>query len=100
MGTQRIQLPSYGGSLDCVLSYGAHGDGVAALQTALIYCNNAKYVTGTLSYDVKTAESVGFIQAATGVDPADAIYGPKTRKILNWVYHDGTNGTCAKYDGS
>jgi hypothetical protein len=100
VGSQRIQLPSYGSSLDCVLSYGAQGEGVAALQTALIYCNNSGHVTGTKSYDENTAAAIAWIQAATGIDPADAIYGPQTRKTLNWVYHDGTTGTCATYDAA
>ncbi|WP_291416744.1 ABC transporter permease [Actinophytocola sp.] len=98
-GTRRVQLPSYDSSVDCVLSYGATGEGVSVLQTALISCNNARYVTLTHVYDQKTAEAVAWIQAASGAEFADGIYRADTRSVLNWVYHDGTAGTCARYDG-
>jgi peptidoglycan hydrolase-like protein with peptidoglycan-binding domain len=97
VGARRVALPSHSSSLDCVLSYGATGDGVETLQATLIYCNNAKYVTLTGTYDQKTAEAISFIQTASGTKAIDGVYGPETRAVLNWVHHNGTDGTCAKY---
>jgi hypothetical protein len=97
VGPRRVQLPAHSSSLDCVLSYGAKGEGVEALQAALIFCNNAKYVTLTGMYDQKTAEAVLFIQSAGGNQAADGIYGPETRASLNWIHHNGTDGTCTPY---
>lgn len=98
VGPRRVQLPAHSSSLDCVLSYGAKGEGVEALQASLIYCNNAKYVTLTGMYDQKTAEAILWIQTARGNQATDGIYGPETRATLNWVHHNGTDGTCAGYD--
>jgi hypothetical protein len=98
VGDRRVELPAYGGSPDCVLSYGAQGDGVKALQIALIYCNG-RVVDLSSTYDQQTYDAVVSIQAATGANPADGIYRPQTRMILNWVHHNGTDGICAKYDG-
>lgn len=100
VGTQRVQLPAYGGSADCVLSYGATGEGVKALQSALINCNNAVYVTMTGMYDQKTWEAIAFIQSATGTTPADGIYRPETRSTLFWNHDGGTTRECAHYAGT
>jgi hypothetical protein len=97
VGDRRVVLPSHSSSLDCVLSFGATGEGVDALQVSLIYCNNAKYVSRTGTYDQKTAEAIYFIQTASGNRANDGIYRPETRTTLKWVHHNGTDGTCVNY---
>lgn len=100
VGDQRVHLPAYGGSADCVLSYGAQGEGVKALQSALINCNNAAYVTMTGVYDQKTWDAIAFIQTAIGANPADGIYRPETRGTLNWAHDSGAAHECARYNGT
>jgi hypothetical protein len=100
VGDHRVEVPAHEGSADCLLSYGATGDGVRALQASLINCNNAGYVTITGVYDQKTWDAVVFIQVATGAKQADGNYRPEFRDTIYWLHVGAPNRTCVRYAGA
>lgn len=104
-GTKSVVHTSYGhsislpvsrasGSTDCIMSEGASGPAVTALQTALLLCNNQNLRTDG-EFGPITREALAAAQARSGATP-DGVYGPETRRSILWPsYLNGTFTGCA-----
>jgi Putative peptidoglycan binding domain len=81
----------------CVLGVGNQGSAVKTLQHALNRCYAPPYnnITAVLTEDgkfgSKTQAAVRAVQTFNGI-PHDGVYGPQTRRFMNWPSTDINSG--------
>ncbi|MFI6284381.1 peptidoglycan-binding protein [Streptomyces sp. NPDC051018] len=75
-------LPSYGGSVSCVLGSGNSSSAVRALQVNLNECYDAG-LTADGIFGPATKAALRHAQSRAGVT-ADGVYGPRTRDAIWW----------------
>lgn len=95
-------VPANGSSTNCIMSRGANGHHVQALQRALKECydvglNSEKDVDGI--FGPKTRSALWTAQGEAGTEQ-DGVYGPNTRDALKWPRFkklDGSFQGCGSY---
>ncbi|MEV5238457.1 peptidoglycan-binding domain-containing protein [Streptomyces cinnamoneus] len=85
------------GSLDCQLGPGNSSSAVRALQYSLKRCSTADPGAIDGIYGSGTKAAVAKVQRTHGVSPADGLYGPKTRKVFNWIVTGPKGAACATF---
>ncbi len=85
------------GSLNCQLGPGNSSSAVKALQNSLIRCSTASPGPVDGIYGQGTKAAVAKVQRANHVSPADGLYGPKTRKVFNWIVTGPRGAACSTF---
>ncbi|MGC4943448.1 peptidoglycan-binding domain-containing protein [Kribbella sp. DT2] len=91
--TRYAVLPA-AADLECQMGIGSAGPEVTPLQVSLNRCHGAGLTVDSI-YGPKTADAVRLVQSKAGI-PADGIYGPQTRRVVYWLF---SNGSCARVLG-